>query len=160
MKWSLFTQIVMLIISVVMKNFLVNFCIIKNKIICRLTYFLSNYMQANYFKMFCTLFFGKKKKKKKSMDQHGWSPAKPTYRCCRNKTSHLQNGNFTGEGKNLLYFQCESIEPDIFPSHFGPFILVRSPWNFRTMKRARDIFQLSQKLKNDKNYEVDRKSVV
>uniref|UniRef100_A0AAR2KDY6 Coiled-coil domain containing 146 n=1 Tax=Pygocentrus nattereri TaxID=42514 RepID=A0AAR2KDY6_PYGNA len=32
------------------------------------------------------------------------------YHCCRNKTSYLQNGNFTLEGKNILYFKCKSME--------------------------------------------------
>uniref|UniRef100_A0AAR2LAD0 Unc-13 homolog C n=1 Tax=Pygocentrus nattereri TaxID=42514 RepID=A0AAR2LAD0_PYGNA len=36
------------------------------------------------------------------------------YRCSWNRTSYLRHGNFTGEGKNILYFQCKAMEPDFF----------------------------------------------
>ena len=31
------------------------------------------------------------------------------YRHCPKKNKYLQNGKFTGEGKDVLYFQCKSV---------------------------------------------------
>ena len=45
---------------------------------------------------------------------------------CPKKNKYLRNSNFTGESKNVLYFQCKLMERVFILSHFEAFLLVQS----------------------------------
>ena len=41
------------------------------------------------------------------------------------RQASLASASFTGEDKNLISFQCKSMEPDFSPSRFGPFLFAQ-----------------------------------